>query len=405
MGRALFKRTVVWLMAATFVASGLWAPSVAGAFNEAVFFDRFEPRWFGDWTAGDGYQVSGSLQQGSEVVLSSATVSFGEKPGGGPPILWDFGAEAYVHGEVEVFNSRLAHLERVQDTPLYDREARGGPHFYAQGATLRHPRSAGHYLAQSRDSGKAGAYFMGVNATGGKTSMPYPFRDNRYYFSMRVIYPEGIDDNSLKTVRGSQRDSQQHGWYGSRAPNINKYEMKYRENNVQIWPPEYKPVWSGRPEGWRDGIRDWHLEELFIDPSGSIEPGRVWHHTTYYFRDAGRREFPMAYHPSGGSAYMPTEYWESDRGYYHQVGPEPAGYRQPDYHFGEIYIDDSFKRLYLADSPDWDEVSSVELQRPLVWTDNEIRFALNLGAFEQGQMLFLFWVDDNNQAHLAAGVR
>ena len=196
-------------------------------------------------------------------------------------------------------------------------------------------------------------------------------------------------------------DSQQEGWHGSKAPNINKYEMKYKEDNVQVWPPEYKPVWSSPPAGWDAGITDWHLEELLIDPTGTIEQGRVWNHTIYYFKSAGRGHYPMAYHPSGGSAYMPTKYWDSTRGFYHQVGPEPAGYDQPDYHFGEVYVDDSFRRIYLANGPAWEDVTEVELQRITHWTDDQIRFVLNLGAFSAEQQLYLYWVDNDNEAHLA----
>lgn len=364
--------------------------------------DCATPPCAANWPAEDGYVITGALAHGQTVTVRSVTVSFGEKPGGGPPLLWDFGTEVFVNGQPDPFNSGLAHLQEISGSPLYGTESpRRNPQFYKTGERLRHDRSAGHYLAVHGDSDKAGAYFMGVGATNGKTSTPAPFRDNRYYFSMRVVYPDGVDDNSLKTLRGSQRDSQQEGWHGSKAANINKFQMSYHEDNVQIWPPEYQPVWSGKPSGWADGIKTWHLEELFIDPTGSIESGRVWMHTVFYFEAAGRQDYPLAVHPSAGSAHMPVEYWEADRGFYHQVGPEPAGYDQPDYHFGEVYVDDSFKRVYLADAPQWDDVKAVELQRITQWTDDEIRFVLNLGALSADQPLYLFWVDNLNAAHLA----
>ncbi len=101
------------------------------------------------------------------------------------------------------------------------------------------------------------------------------------------------------------------------------------------------------------------------------------------------------------SRWAPAEYWDDSRGFYHQVGPEPAGYDQPDYYFGEIYVDDSWRRLYLADAPSWGEVDKVELQRPITWEDGTIEFALNLGALQTHDELYLYWVDNSNQASLA----
>ena len=362
-----------------------------------------ENQWKG---SNDSYVVEGKVIHGSEIKVTNLEKRFGIKPGGGPPILWDFGKDVFVNGVKDNFNEQLSHLQNITETPLYGSVSSRRPvKVYSDGSDLRHNFSKGHYFSDSSEegsSGKAGTYFHGVAATGGKTSRPATFKDDRYYFSMRVKYPDGIDDNSLKTLRGSQRDSQQEGWSGSKAVNIKKFQMGFKQNGERVWPREYTPVWTATPFGWRDGIRDWHLEELFIDPTGTIEPGRVWTHSTFYFKNSGRSELYIAVRPSEGSGHMPVEYWENDRGFYHQVGPEPAGYKQPDYHFGEVYIDDSFRRVYLADAPTWDNVQKVELQRIKLWNESTIEFVLNLGSFNLDQKLYLYWIDNNNNAYLFA---
>lgn len=402
--------------------AGATPGSTIDAYMEPGFVDAEAPDAAGDgpddagettsqWTPAAGYAITGGAADRSVVELTHGAGGFGEKPGGGPPLLWDFGTEVYVEGEPITYNAELGDGEAVVDSPLYDRySGRQAPVFQTTSAHLRFDGSGGHYLAPggSPDGEKAGAYFLGVAVTGGKTSRPAPFRDGRYYYSFRQTYPEGTDDNSLKTMRGSQRDSQSEGWYGSAAGNINKNGWTCREDGVRTWPPAsggHVPVWSRPPAG---DVRRWHLQEMLIDPTGDTRAGSIFNTWYLWFADTGRNEWlPSMHLDSEGNEigrWAPTECWDDSRGFYHQVGPEPAGYRQPDYYFGEIYVDDSWRRLYLGNAPTWAETSEAELQRPIAWSDERIEFALNLGALRGHEHLYLFWVDNHNTATYAGSL-
>ncbi|TDP75225.1 hypothetical protein [Bradymonas sediminis] len=368
------------------------------------------------WTAAEGYEISGAAADRSLIELTRPGGGLGTKPGGGPPRLWDFGTEVYIDGQSSSYNADLEDgafaMEPELASPLYGtyNSARNPPIFKTTGENMRFDASLGYYFAPggSPDGEKAGAYFMGVQATGGKTSSPEPFRDGRYYYSYRQVFPEGADDNSLKTMRGSQRDSQHHGWSGSAAGNIAKNQWSYTNADGElVWPPPREngymvPVWSSLPSG---DIRQWHLQEMLIDPTGDTKPGKIFNTWYLWFADTGRNEWlpAMMKDPDGNEVgrWTPNEYWDETRGFYHQVGPEPAGYDQPDYYFGEVYVDDSWRRLYLADAPTWEETSKVELQRPITWEDERIEFALNLGALHDRSELYLYWVDNANQPTFA----
>ncbi|RAL21801.1 hypothetical protein DL240_13190 [Lujinxingia litoralis] len=366
------------------------------------------------WESRQGYEVSGVSEVGGPVVIGvgSAAVRFGEKPGGGPALLWDFGDEVYVRGQAEGFNAALAHGQEVEGSPLYGRESpRANPVYQREGEGLRYPGGPAHYLGPAgggQGDRKSGAYFMGVAATGGKTGEPTPFRDGRYYYASRVRYPGGQNDNSLKTMRGSQRDSLQEGWGGSAAGNIGKNQWQYSEGGTLVFPPPLEngyrvPVWSSLPEG---DLTRWHLEEMFIDPTGDTEPGMIFNQWQYWFADTGRQLWLPAMNLGPGDEelgrYTPTTYWDATRGFYHQVGPEPAGYEQSDYTFGEVYIDDSWRRVVLTDGAEYLASTQVELQRIVSWSDTRIEVVLNPGAFrKQEGPLYLHWIDPSNVAHLA----
>lgn len=366
------------------------------------------------WEGRGGYEVRGAQEAGASVVIEvgSAGVRFGEKPGGGPALLWDFGDEVYVRGEAVGFNAGLAHGQEVEDSPLYGKESpRARPVYQRQGEGLRYPGGPAHYLGPAGggpEDRKSGAYFMGVAATGGKTSEPAPFRDGRYYYASRVRYPQGQNDNSLKTMRGSQRDNQQEGWGGSAAGNIAKNQWQYSEGGTLVFPPPMEngyrvPVWSSRPEG---DVTRWHLEEMFIDPTGDTEPGMIFNEWQYWFADTGRQIWLPAMNLGPDEEelgrYTPNAHWDSTRGFYHQVGPEPAGYNQPDYMFGEVYVDDSWRRVVLTDGPDYLESARVEMQRIVSWSDERIEVVLNPGSLLEGEgPLYVHWIDNDNVARLA----
>lgn len=56
----------------------------------------------------------------------------------------------------------------------------------------------------------------------------------------------------------------------------------------------------------------------------------------------------------------------------------------------EIYMDSSLNRIMLGNSQVYDEVTHLELQRPLEWSGNELEFEIRLGALNKSSGIYLY---------------
>jgi hypothetical protein len=71
--------------------------------------------------------------------------------------------------------------------------------------------------------------------------------------------------------------------------------------------------------------------------------------------------------------------------------------RQTDviYHDDTVYQIGTWARVILCDAQEWDDCTVREYQPVLEWFNTSIEFAVNLGAFSQGETAWLYVVDDN----------
>ena len=67
-------------------------------------------------------------------------------------------------------------------------------------------------------------------------------------------------------------------------------------------------------------------------------------------------------------------------------------------YYGDFYIDNSFSRVLLGNDPDFNSCTHLELQTPTVWNNGRITFTTNQGSFQNGDMAYLFVVDENGEA-------
>ena len=67
-------------------------------------------------------------------------------------------------------------------------------------------------------------------------------------------------------------------------------------------------------------------------------------------------------------------------------------------YFGEIYLDNTLARIEIGDNSRFEDCTHREIQIPIAWEQGSITFSANLGTFESGEQVFLFVVDENNQA-------
>lgn len=62
-------------------------------------------------------------------------------------------------------------------------------------------------------------------------------------------------------------------------------------------------------------------------------------------------------------------------------------------YISEIYMDKSIQRVVIGDAPRYEDLTHYELQRPIKWTNNEIEFAVNLGALANSSELYVYVFD------------
>jgi hypothetical protein len=146
---------------------------------------------------------------------------------------------------------------------------------------------------------------------------------------------------------------------------------------------------SGTSRGW-GGVR------------GGLTPG-AWHHLQFEYQESssrGRADGIMRVQVDGklvdAITNLITRCAASDTpkrvsllGFYNSWGSYPVfSYWQDD-----SYIDRTWARVELGDSPTYTSCRHREIQVPLAWSHDAITITVNEGAFEDGQPAYLFVVD------------
>ena len=65
-------------------------------------------------------------------------------------------------------------------------------------------------------------------------------------------------------------------------------------------------------------------------------------------------------------------------------------------YFDDVYVDNTFARVVLANAPDYDDATIVEPQIPIEWSANSIRATINVGNLPTSQENYLFIFDSAN---------
>ena len=75
--------------------------------------------------------------------------------------------------------------------------------------------------------------------------------------------------------------------------------------------------------------------------------------------------------------------------------PEPAGAQ---YFASDVYVDTTWARVMIGNSPVFNQTSDREIQVPFTWSDGSIQVYGNINSFPSGQPMYLFVVDANGNA-------
>lgn len=78
--------------------------------------------------------------------------------------------------------------------------------------------------------------------------------------------------------------------------------------------------------------------------------------------------------------------------------PTPAGSQ---YWVTDVYVDNTWARVMIGDSPVFSRTTDREIQIPYRWSDHAIKVHVNIDAFPPGKPMYLFVVDANG--HASAG--
>ena len=141
---------------------------------------------------------------------------------------------------------------------------------------------------------------------------------------------------------------------------------------------------------------DWvAYEQLFDSPNGFHElwrfggPGRYSGLTNYLTSSCQNVKNNTRSFSLGGWFTTNTNLVESSK----------RGGQNNFRYFDDVYVDNTFSRVVLADSQDYAAATIVEPQIPVAWSGNSIRATLNIGMLPTGRNNYLFVFDANNTSN------
>lgn len=170
----------------------------------------------------------------------------------------------------------------------------------------------------------------------------------------------------------------------------NRLIVAYRDSsgNVVSRPSDSEGAWD-RGYGVPDitSKLDWRLVETFISQKGTSL-------YTYVDVDNSSRRYVKNINVSEDQKFRDRSPTIS------QLGLDAAGGAHvidAALNFGEIYFDNSAKRIMLSSQPRYSEAGTeLELQFPRSWSEEQVVFELRLGALDVNQDVFVYVFDDES---------
>lgn len=380
------------------------------------------------------------LTQGSTITITGS--GFGSKPQAAP-ILYDTVDAAYENGVLNPRHSQLSNGDLILGTNENPDSIWAGPSNTAFGASrvqvtsdrpTRHANSSEHY------------YFKGFNgfvgkpvAYGGKSGFDTPVDEPQLYVSwwykpkyspsrywridpfnqtgdfipdeqlsingisaefigiddegmINLAFKEDVNSNNLKgqLVRGLQSNAttvfpevfKGGGDFGYLTPGSQKYIRVWEDPNGKegirfSWTQMHQTI--GKTVNWESRALngdEWNHMELKMD----TEAGLI----QIFVNSEQVTRFNFSQTLDAQGKWSPTVALLGLNG---KVGKLQVN------EFDDIYIDNSFQRVILANSKKFSDVTQHELQLPVKWQSNAVEFKLQLGALDLKDDLYLFVSD------------
>ena len=174
------------------------------------------------------------------------------------------------------------------------------------------------------------------------------------------------------------------------------YETPGSQKYIRIWEdPQGKEgirlSWTqmhqtvGQTVNWSEAPlkgNEWNLLELEIDSLKGFARLRVNSKTLTEF------SFPPSLDYQG--KWSPTVAL---------IGLNGKAGRLQESHLDDIYIDNTLQRVLIGDASSFNSLKHTELQRPVSWTDNEVKFELTKGAIKNIDTSYVYIIDPTGNAN------
>ena len=177
-------------------------------------------------------------------------------------------------------------------------------------------------------------------------------------------------------------------FYGSASGGVGGQTAAQQDSNLIL---PFGGGFYGRPISWVVNyilpIGEWYFAELIynINSSPGIHDGWVefrinneilWRANNIDIFDPGYTNDPGFEDIAFGGNYG----WDGGNDTYYR-------------YYGDIYIDNSFARVTIGNSENYDNCSHLELQISTAWSDSSIAININQGSFSNTETAYLFVVD------------
>lgn len=383
------------------------------------------------------------LTQGSTITITGS--GFGSKPQAAP-ILYDTVDAAYENGVLNPRHSQLSNGDLILGTNENPDSIWAGPSNTAFGSSrvqvtsdrpTRHANSSEHY------------YFKGFNgfvgkpvAYGGKSGFDTPVDEPQLYVSwwykpkyspslywridplnqegtfvpgeklaingnsatfigiddegmINLAFDNLVNSNNLKgqLLRGSQSNAttifpdifKGGGDFGYLDPGSQKYLRIREDANGKI----------GIALSWtqmHQSLSGYNTSDVLVNWAKRVLEGNQWHFMEFMIdTNKGTFKINIDAQPLTSFNFDPKLAFEGE------WSPTVAllglngkvGHLQES-DFDDIYIDNSFQRVIIADSKNIQEAGYTEVQYPTSWSDTAIKFQLNKGSLPEAQEIYVF---------------
>lgn len=205
------------------------------------------------------------------------------------------------------------------------------------------------------------------------------------------IYVEGVGGLGIFPETYSRT-----GWEGREGylgPGSNKYlrvwETGPRDKGLHLSWTNYNIVGGRRPETIYAPFSpgEWHFVEVAVDtspPTMSVQIFLNGRFFTEYLLD-----------PSAGESDIPGKHSPTVAALGFQGGNQPLQVAELD----NIYVDSQLSRIIVANAPNLSAASKWDLQIPISWSDNEIRFARVAEKIRVNERAWLFIFDQDGHSN------